>query len=160
MAISDLTAIVNAIQAVNRGITGIVKAPTVDKYPLKIDTPDAPIALTWPKGGPWSRQQMGSKKRVDDIYSIYVYVAPIGTSMFPTRVDTTLALLTRFRETWIDLDVVGYPTALADPDTAADWQVTVEFDGTYPQDAGVGIITIGDVPWTGFEIQLKVRSQW
>jgi hypothetical protein len=161
MTISDLTGVINAIQAVNRGITGVRKAPTVDAYPLKVDFPaDAPIALTWPKGGPWKREQFGSKKRVDDVVSIYVYVAPIGTGMFPARVGETLTLLTRFRDTWFALDESGAPTALADPVNAGDWQVTVEWDGELPSDGGVGEVIIGDVKWTGFEIQLRVRSLW
>ena len=152
-------AIINMIQAVNSEITGVRFSPTFDKYPLTADSVRLPMVLTWP-GGPniWRRDNFASKKRVDGIYEILVFCEALGQNTLPGRSQLATTLLGAFREKWLSVDEQGYPTALSN---AGTHQVTVEFDGTYPQDSGIQPnLQVGATAYAGFTIQLKIRELW
>lgn len=151
--------IINQIQAFNATITGVRFAPSFDKYPLTADSVRLPMVLTWP-GGPntWSRQGFGGKKRVDGVYEILVFCEALGQNTLPGRSQLATTLLGAFREAWLGLDASGYPTALSN---AGTHQVTVEWDGTYPNDTGIQAnMQIGATVYAGFQVNLKIRELW
>lgn len=155
---TDLEDIIDIIQGINRGVPGIVWAPPLQQYPLKADTAPRPLALTWPTSGTWGRQDFGGKKRIDDVFSIFVYVEPLGQGQSAQRIAEAARLLSAFRTTWLAVGATGSPTALADPVSAGDIQVT--FMPAETADSGIGLVTIGGVEWTGFEVRLSVRELW
>jgi hypothetical protein len=153
----SVRATIDLIQTANRQIAGTRTVPTFAQYPLTADTVRLPMVLTWPDQATWTRQQFGGKKREDRVYVIMVFVQPIGQGEMPARSAEAVVLLDAFRDFWLSLDGNGYPTALADMSP----QVTVMWDGEYPQDSGVGALPplkVGGTQYTGFEIRLKVRE--
>lgn len=150
---------INLIQAVNRGITGMRYAPSFSQYPLTADSVRLPMALTWPGPATWRREQFGSKKRVDRVYDVLVFCEALGQNTLPGRSALAVALLQTSYATWIAVDANGYPTALAQPVNDGDPQVTLEWDGTYPQDTGLRAdLQVGGVVYAGFTLQLRVRE--
>lgn len=148
---------IDLIQAVNRTITGTTTVPSFSQYPLTADTVRLPMVLTWPLNGTWRREQFGGKKREDRVYVIMVFVAPIGQGEMPARSSLAVTLLDAFREKWLSLDANGWPTALQNSAP----QVTVAWDGEYPQDTGVGVLPslkVGGTDYTGFELRIKIRE--
>ena len=153
----SVRATIDLIQTANRTVTLARTVPAFANYPLTADTVRLPLVLTWPDGATWRREIAESKKREDRVYVIMVFVQPIGQGELPARSSEAVTLLDAFRDFWLSLDANGYPTALANMSP----QVTVMWDGEYPQDTGVGALPplkVGGTQYTGFEIRLKVRE--
>jgi len=151
--------IINQIQAFNQTITGVRYAPSFDKYPLDAPSVRLPMVLTWPSGpNVWKRHNFGSKKRVDGVYEMVVFVEPLGQNTLPGRSQLATTLLGAFREAWLSVDADGYPTALSN---AGTHQVTLEFDDSYPNDSGIQPnLQVGAVVYAGFTVNIKVRELW
>lgn len=161
---STLTTI-NLIQAANRTLspTYFKTVPTFDKYPLTAESVRLPMILTWPDAGTWSREGFGGKKRDDTVYVMLVFVAALGQGEMPARSSLAVELRDALRTFWLSVDQNGYPTALQNPgDETPPTQVTLEFDGQYPQVTAIGgtALTVGGTPYTGFELRIKVRELW
>lgn len=152
----SITATIDLIQTVNRGVAGVRLAPALAAYPLKADTADLPLVLTWPAEGTWQSELGGSKRRQDRTYRVICFVEPLGQSEMPKRLDSAAVLLQAMIETW----VAPSTAALASPINAGDKQVTVEV-GRPQEDTGITpSLSIGGLPHFGFELRLRVRELW
>lgn len=149
------------IQAINRSVTGVRKAPPMASYPLKADTADLPLILTWQGEATWHHEGLGGgKRRQDRIYHILGFIEPLGQSELPTRALAATRLLQAIIDRWLTVDQVnGDPVALADPPT---YQVTAQASSGSPHsDTGiVSDLSIGGVAFHGFRIRLRVREIW
>lgn len=152
----SIPATIDLIQTVNRGVAGVRLAPALAAYPLKADTADLPLVLTWPSEGTWQSELGGSKRRQDRTYRVICFLEPLGQSELPKRLDNAAMLLQAMIETWLE----PYTAALASPVNAGDKQVTVAI-GQALEDTGITpTLTIGGVPHFGFELRLRVRELW
>lgn len=150
---------INLLQAVNRSITGVKKAPVLEKYPTQLNTADLPFVISWPAEGTWHHEGMGGAlKRQDRVYRILVYIEPLGQNDIPTRAAAAAVLLQRFIEKYLDPATV----ALADPSGSNPYQVTVEEGANSPHSDGglVSNLVFGGVPYHGFEVRVRVRELW
>lgn len=153
----DIELAVNLMQAVNRGVTGVVSAPNLDAYPTSIDTASLPFVLTWP--GPGSFYAKGGGYKVDDrTFRVLCFLQPLAQDDLPSNAVNAVQLLQAMRETYIENTTI----ALADPDTNDGYQIVVTSSTDNPQsDNGItpGLQFRG-VPFIGFELQIRCRILW
>ena len=150
---------INLLQAVNRSVAGVKKAPVLAKYPTKLESADLPFAISWPSDGTWHHEGMGgSQKRQDRVYRVLVYVEPLGLNDIPSRAVAAATLLQRFIEKYLAPETVP----LADPGGSNPYQVTIEEGSGSPHSDGglVSNLVFGGVPYHGFELHVRVRELW
>lgn len=98
----SIVATIDAIQAINRTIPGVVTAPPVADYPASLNPSlDCPFLFTWPKGGQWDEAAIGLN-RDQETWVITVLVAPVGEGIRGDVVSATINLLEACRMTWIN----------------------------------------------------------
>lgn len=156
----DIERAINLLQAQNRSISveGMsVTAPDADRYPSQITTANLPYIITWPAGGSW--YQKGHGYALDSrTFRILAFVQPLGQSDAPTRLVPALKLLQAVRDHYLRPVVIQ----LGDPGLNDGYQFTVESrDGSPHTDDGITPnLTFGGVAFLGFEVRLRVRTQW
>lgn len=154
---TDIERAVNLLQAQNRSISGVKKAPDMSAYPTQINTVDLPYILTWPGPGSWSQKGHG-RGQDSRTFRILAFVQPLGQNDAPTRLVQATQLLEAMRDHYVDPNVI----ALGDPGSNAGYQFTVESrDGNPQSDDGISVdLSYGGVVYLGFEIRLRVRILW
>ena len=154
---TDIERAVNLLQAQNRSIAGVRRAPDMSAYPTQINTADLPYVLTWPGPGSW--YQKGHGRGLDSrTFRILAFVQPLGQNDAPTRLVQATQLLERMRDHYVTPSVI----ALGDPGQNGGYQFTVESrDGNPQADDGISAdLSYGGVVYLGFEIKLTVRIMW
>ena len=154
MAISTT---INLLQALNRSITGIKRAPDLDKYPTVIDTANLPMMISWPSEAQFHIKG-GGEKRQDRVYRLICYIEPLGQNDIPSRASAAATLLQRVVDTYITAANV----ALADPGGTNIYQVTIE-SGPNHQHSDSGLVSnllFAGKPYHGFEVRVNVRELW
>jgi hypothetical protein len=147
----------NLIQAVNRGIAGVRKAPDLASYPTAIDTSDLPYVLTWLGPGQWYIKGGGYK--VDKRTMLLIcYIQPLGQNDIPSRAVQAVRLHQTMRATYITASTVP----LADPDTNSGYQITVTSgEGTPHSDTGLrSDLQFGGKAYHGFILQVNINILW
>jgi len=149
---------IDLLQAVNRAVQGVKRAPELARYPTAIDAVDCPYVISWPAEGQFFTKG-GETKRQDRIYRVICYIEPLGLNDIPTRAVEATALLQRFIDAYIDRANV----ALADPQGAQPtYQVTIESGPEHVHtDSGlVSNLLFGKNTFHGFELRINVRELW
>jgi hypothetical protein len=150
---------IDLIQTINRGISGVRRAPPLVSMPTQINTADLPFVVTWIGDGTSFHKGLNtSLLRMDRTYRIIAFVAPLGQSIIPDRATEAALLLQHVIEAWLRVESV----ALADPDANGGYQVTLQVSETQPiRDSGLrSDLMFGGVPYHGFEVSLPVRELW
>ena len=154
------TTTINLLQAINRAITGVRKAPAVHQYPPSIITNDLPMILTWPSDATWERKGgFGALNREDRTYRIIAFVEPVGQKDIPTRLVAAVNLLVAFEEAYLlratSNILLSAPTALGE----GTHQIVIA--GVPQSDGGIiSNLSAGGVPFHGFELRIAVRELW
>ncbi len=133
--------IVEAMQSLNRSISGI-QAPPPGQYPTTIDTTNGqPFVMTWPGDG-------------EDWQKI-CFLDPVAQSDIPSHALDGMAILRKLKNLYIN----SANTPLINPGA---FQATIESGPTGPHITDTGLIptlSFGGRAWFGFEIPVPIRWQ-
>lgn len=88
---ASISECVDAIQQVNRSITGIRIAPNSANYPNNLNT--LPCAITWFAGEDWEKMGIAN-------FQIEVYVATVDPNNGTSAMREAMILVQRFKEAW------------------------------------------------------------
>jgi hypothetical protein len=149
----------NYLQGLNRTILldsgAAIKAPEVAFYPSVLDTPNLPLAITWPGAGEhWLKG--GGWHWTNRTYRILVYIQVLNQDDIPSRAVYAATLFGKFVNLYTNPSVV----AAANP---PPYQLTLESGPSGPHHADDGLVpslSFGGRPFLGFELQIKTRAQW
>jgi hypothetical protein len=150
---------INDIQALNRAVTGVKRAPDLDSYPTVLDTSNLPFVLTWPTEATWHSEGMGgAPKRMDRTFRIICFYEKLGQNDIPTRTAGAVKLLQRHINKF--LNPASIP--VRDPSDTEPYQVTLERGKNAPHgDSGIrSDLKFGGDFFTGYDLQVRVRVQW
>jgi hypothetical protein len=82
----------NYLQALNRTL---INAPAVASYPTVLDTPNLPMAITWPGAGDWWLKG-GGWGQSNRTYRVIVFIQVLNQDDIPSRSVDSANLLGRF----------------------------------------------------------------
>jgi hypothetical protein len=142
----------NYLQALNRTL---INAPAVASYPTVLDTPNLPMAITWPGAGDWWLKG-GGWGQSNRTYRVIVFIQVLNQDDIPSRAVDSAGLLGRF----LNLYLVPGNAALANP---LPFQLSLQSapDGIHHSDNGlVPSQSFGGRNFVGFELAVRVRSEW
>jgi hypothetical protein len=141
-----------ALQTLHAAVTGVTAAPTA--YPSSLDTAGLPCILVLPTEGTVDLESFAAKKRGDDIYRVYVYVAPVSQGAGTNEgVQLAIDLMQRLR----DLYVTAANVAL----TSGTYQATLKVSSGDPvRHSPIGTLDFGGVAYRGFTFDVGVMEKW
>ncbi len=154
MATTSTTIIdaMNYLQALNRTL---IKAPDVSTYPTVLDTPNLPMAITWPGAGEWWLKG-GGWAQTHRTFRVLVFIQALNQDDVPSRTVQGAELLGQFLNLYLTAAVV----AQANP---PPYQLTIESGPQGPHHTDDGLVptlSFGGRAFVGFELAVKVRAQW
>lgn len=154
----DIELACNKIQALVRTLqpTFIANVPDVEHYPTALADALCPYAFTWPGPGSWY-QKGGGYKGDERTFTLFVFIESLHQKDIPTRAVQGIRALQAVRNLFI------IPANISlDAGTSSGYQIILESKADTPQsDSGlVANLPFSGVPWFGFSIPLKVRTQW
>lgn len=142
----------NYLQVLNRTL---INAPAVDKYPSVIDTPNLPVAITWPGAGEYWLKG-GGWHFTERTYRILVYIQVLNQDDIPSRAVYSATLFGQFVNLYTDPSIV----AQSNP---PPYQLTIESGPSGPHHSDDGLVpslSFGGRPFLGFELAIRTRAQW
>lgn len=146
--------IMDAMQALNRTITG-VQAPPTNAYPMNLNTTGGqPFVMTWPGTGE-SWQKGAGYSQGKRTFRVLVFLDPVAQSDIPSHAADGALLLQQF----VNLYIKSANTPLFNPGA---YQATIESgpSGLHIPDGGlISTLSFGGTPWFGFELPIPVRWQ-
>lgn len=139
---TDIANIIDAFQLINRGVQGVVYAPTLAQWPALLATARLPTVLTWYADDDWVKG--GSTDFV-----IEAYVAPWDNADRARAMGSTLTLAQRFRETYRALgNVSGFAITTAKHNRSSG----------FGNDGVLEPIKFGDLQYFGFRMRVPLFS--
>lgn len=144
------------IQAINREIKGIEKAPV--NYPRNLDTANLPMALCFPGAATTSGQKRLHLQERQ--YLIDVYVGPVARGIYDDPLQVTMDLLDRFVETWSNLINDEEDWVL---DYGVDSGIRVDLDRSKNiSDSGwrMDLQWLPETYYFGFRLTLPILVRW
>jgi len=134
------------LQMLHRGIEGVKLAPTV--YPGSLNASDLPLVLVWPgRGVTRPITARGAIQKTERVYSVRVFVDPIGQNNYDAPAQESIALLGRF------LDCYLSNMSLMD-----GYIQIVQISDTGPTSASAGQTPLfyAGIPYRGFTCDLTI----
>ena len=146
--------IVEAMQSLNRSISGI-QAPPPGQYPTTIDTTNGqPFVMTWPGDGEdW--QKGAGYSQGTRTYRVICFLDPVAQSDIPSHALDGMAILRKLKNLYISASNPPLINPGAVPATIASGPT-----GPHISDTGlIPTLSFGGRPWFGFEIPVPIRWQ-
>jgi hypothetical protein len=142
--------IIELLQRINKAIEGINTAPI--KYPGSLQTANLPTVIVWPgRGTTRPITARATAIQTERVYSVRVFVEPIGQSNYDIPSWTAIELLERFIEVYFRNEVLldGYAKIISISDSG------VMSGGELAVQAG---LTYAGVAYRGFVLSVTVTE--
>jgi len=97
----SIPATIAQLQMLHRGIDGVKLAPEV--YPGSLNAADLPLVLVWPgRATTQALTAKGALQKTERLYSVRVYVDPVGQNNYDAPAQESIALLGRFLDCYLN----------------------------------------------------------